>query len=426
MFMKESSQKRKNLCFLILIFVSFFLFRIKMTSNPWEVESIQDFYFLRCPECDFDTKEENSFENHAAENHPLSFVLFDNKSAKIDFYTLDIKEEPFSQFDTQTSHDNQKSSVNDQFSPSSSVAEDNSLLVVPDLKKDSTEELYLHENDLEDYEIKIKNSIIENYSTDVEEDPLNSDMMSVHEETKQNKSFHKEIKPFKCIICNFETSTNKNLKKHMKSVHEEIKPFKCKLCDYETASNFHLKLHINSVHEWIKPFKCSKCDSSFSQKDDMKIHVESVHEGIKPFKCNICNFETSTDYNLKKHKESVHEGLKPFKCTICDYKTARNFHLKLHINSVHERIKPFKCSICDSSFSQKGDMKKHVESVHERIKPFKCIICDFRSAKKCNLKKHIESVHEDFKCKICEYKTAEKKSLRIHMKSVHVGTNSYI
>ena len=206
-----------------------------MTPNPWEVESIQDFYFLRCPECGFDTKEENSFENHAMENHPLSFVLFDNKSAKIDFDTLDIKEEPFFQFDTQISHVNQKSPVNNQFSPSSSIAEENSLLVVPDLKKQSTEELYLHENDLEDYEIKIKNCVIEKYSTDVAEDPLNSDMMSVHEDTKQNKSVHKEIKPFKCIICNFETLTNRNLQRHMKSVHEEIKPFKCKLCAYKAA-----------------------------------------------------------------------------------------------------------------------------------------------------------------------------------------------
>ena len=36
-----------------------------MTANPWQVESIQDFSCLKCPECSFDTKEENLFENHA-------------------------------------------------------------------------------------------------------------------------------------------------------------------------------------------------------------------------------------------------------------------------------------------------------------------------------------------------------------------------
>ena len=54
-----------------------FSFQNKMTqNNPWEVESIQDFYFLRCPECDFDTKGEDDFQNHAYEHHPLSCVFF--------------------------------------------------------------------------------------------------------------------------------------------------------------------------------------------------------------------------------------------------------------------------------------------------------------------------------------------------------------
>ena len=344
-----------------------------MAQNPWAVESIQEFYFLKCPECDFDTKEENSFENHATENHPLSLVLFDKQSVKKDFDAIKIKQEPLSHFDTQISHDSKKASVDNQLSPLRSVTDENSMPIVHDLKNlknEAAEELYIDENELGDYEIEMNNSnTIEIYSADVEEDPLESNMMPVNEETKQS-----------------------NLIKQIKSVHERI-IYNCNICNYKSAYKYNLKIHIENVHEGIKPFKCSICESTFSQKGDMMKHIESVHEGIKPFKCNICNFETSINYNLKKHKESVHEGLKPFKCKLCDYKTARNFHLKLHINSVHEKIKPFKCFRCDSSFSQKGDMKRHVESVHERIKPFKCKICDFRSAKKCNLKKHIESVH---------------------------------
>ena len=46
------------------------------TSNPWKVESIEAFYFLKCPECMFLTQKDNSFYHHAIENHPLSFALF--------------------------------------------------------------------------------------------------------------------------------------------------------------------------------------------------------------------------------------------------------------------------------------------------------------------------------------------------------------
>ena len=48
----------------------------EMSENPWQVESIQAFYCLKCPECNFFTGEENNFENHATENHPLSFTFF--------------------------------------------------------------------------------------------------------------------------------------------------------------------------------------------------------------------------------------------------------------------------------------------------------------------------------------------------------------
>ena len=46
--------------------------------NPWLVESVQSFLYLKCPECVFDTKYKNEevFQYHALENHSLSNVLF--------------------------------------------------------------------------------------------------------------------------------------------------------------------------------------------------------------------------------------------------------------------------------------------------------------------------------------------------------------
>ena len=50
----------------------------QMAENPWQVESVHSFLYLKCPECVFDTKYENEdiFEHHALENHPWSNVLF--------------------------------------------------------------------------------------------------------------------------------------------------------------------------------------------------------------------------------------------------------------------------------------------------------------------------------------------------------------
>ena len=54
-----------------------------MTTNPWKVDSLQAFSCLKCPECPFFTKEENTFANHAITNHPLSKILFEDKNATI-------------------------------------------------------------------------------------------------------------------------------------------------------------------------------------------------------------------------------------------------------------------------------------------------------------------------------------------------------
>ena len=56
-----------------------------MDVNPWKVDSIQEFSFLKCPECTFDSKEEETFQDHAIENHPLSFILF-GKALKEEYF----------------------------------------------------------------------------------------------------------------------------------------------------------------------------------------------------------------------------------------------------------------------------------------------------------------------------------------------------
>ena len=70
--------------------------------NPWQVDSIQDFWFLRCPECSFDTKEEELFRVHAIENHSESLELFQKK----------VKEEAK---DTSFENEEQNSKITDYF-----------------------------------------------------------------------------------------------------------------------------------------------------------------------------------------------------------------------------------------------------------------------------------------------------------------------
>ena len=47
-----------------------------INTNPWQVDNIWDFSCLKCPECEFYSKEEDYFQSHAMANHPGSAVLF--------------------------------------------------------------------------------------------------------------------------------------------------------------------------------------------------------------------------------------------------------------------------------------------------------------------------------------------------------------
>ncbi len=63
-----------------------------MDGNPWQVDSLQYFLYLKCPECTFDTQKEEIFEEHALENHPLSFVFFGETFVKEEKFDLDDNE----------------------------------------------------------------------------------------------------------------------------------------------------------------------------------------------------------------------------------------------------------------------------------------------------------------------------------------------
>ena len=55
------------------------------------------------------------------------------------------------------------------------------------------------------------------------------------------------------------------------------------------------KRHVSTVHKEMKAFKCDICDYTFPQIGNLNTHVASVHENKKLFKCDICDFRCFID-----------------------------------------------------------------------------------------------------------------------------------
>ena len=106
---------------------------------------------------------------------------------------------------------------------------------------------------------------------------------------------------FKCDLCEYKTSRNNNLKKHIKQVHDKIKDVLCNLCDFKCSTNGHLQRHIKQVHNKIKDVQCDKCDFKCSTNSDLTRHIKQVHDKIKDFECEICDYKCSRNSDLKQH-----------------------------------------------------------------------------------------------------------------------------
>jgi len=367
-----------------------------MDINPWQVESIQDFSFLKCPECTFDTKEEGTFQDHATENHPLSFVLFgktckENEEIFVDPVFIDIKQE------------------------------------LPD-NNESNHSESVEKSDAEDGENVSDNFLFKSSAN-------HSEYAYEHVKPKKENTVHKKLKTFKCQIdsCLSRYVDKRGLKKHQEKVHsilpEEKKSFNCSTCDYVGNSKLELKLHIDNVHEGkkIKPLLCTICGWRGTWPAALKFHIQNVHEGKKSHVCNTCSKGFGTSFHLNEHISTVHEKIKSHQCPVCGKSFGVKQNLDNHIKGVHEKNKPHKCTLCEYAGTNRNQLQNHLKEVHEENKPFSCSLCNSKFGLKFRLNRHIKEVHEKQNrqtCSLCSSTFSHIGNLNAHIASVHEGKSS--
>ena len=63
---------------------------------------------------------------------------------------------------------------------------------------------------------------------------------------------------------------------HIQSQHEGIK-YACDQCDYQATTQGNLRVHIQSKHEGIK-YACDQCDQQFTKQRSLNTHIQSKHQ----------------------------------------------------------------------------------------------------------------------------------------------------
>ena len=249
--------------------------KIVKIMNPWLVESIQAFSCLKCPECEFHTKKDTVFENHATENHPLSFVLFSKKEiVKQELVdgnlAANIKEEPrieideFDQVSRSSSHDQERNFYEDPTRICEvSFDENEPARNVP--KKPRIEGILNErfeesaEAEFEKEFAKVKQEFLANDfdSTDHSSDNQIIDKVSQKERKKRLSKYIVKDSETGLDSCNF-------CQKKFHGSHKSVRLQK-------------LMDHIDTSHLKVKSYECRFCGKKYSGRSQMSVHVKLKH-----------------------------------------------------------------------------------------------------------------------------------------------------
>ena len=372
-----------------------------------------------CPECIFITKEQNIFEKHAVDNHPLSHVLFGISNDNL--YDFIEETETNSEF----FQDIYGTTLNTKSNFEAHLAKDSS---------DISDEIIENAKKLKDAQVQEE---IKFNPCNIKEEDSEEISNENFENSKKWKDaqVHKEIKfnPCNIRIEDSEEISNAIIENSSKKSKNTLL---CPICGKHFCNQTSKKVHIETIHEGKKPFRCDTCGVNFSQKGTLNDHILRIHEKINKrlslkrylYTCIDCDYECDSNSELKKHRWTVHKGKKLFSCLLCDATYTTQTSLAAHTSTVHEG-KRFSCKICNSTFTQKHSLNEHIKYTHERKERpsrdvvLKCNDCVFEFDSQEKLNTHVRKVHEEVKCNVCNVRLP-KAELNLHVITEHKGKNS--
>jgi len=402
--------------------------------NPWLVESVHSFLYLKCPECVFDTKYENEeiFQYHALDNHPWSNVLFGD-TVKVDPISIENQILKSIKIENHDEYETYDYRYNSEITPEISISNPVSELKVEFSKEGDENKVFVKEGQY----------------TAQEKEQLKGSGFNKLEHLFNFQALEKKHGPFKrenglifCSQCPRNYDRPARLNEHIVAAHEGKKPYSCTLCEKSFGLKRNLRTHLDKIHNAIFPDQ-----KRFQEKEQLKgsgfnkiehlVSFQALEEKHGPFKkenglifCSHCSKSFDRPARLSEHIVAAHEGKKPYSCTLCEKSYGMKCNLRTHIENAHgpKKVTPVvlqtervKCNSCEKDFVNKFVLKNHVQIVHEKKKRFQCTACDYSAFDNKNIKRHFESMHEKKKhnCPHCDAVYAQKDTLNNHIKEYH-------
>ena len=193
-----------------------------VTSSPWAANSLYDYLYFCCPECDSKSPIKQDFVRHAVLEHPACLQFFKN------------------------------------------------------IQDGSIEDISLSSDSLEDFDIDVKPELIEVKEETIDE-PEKIKIVPTLLNSKQEDQVDDNVE---CPNCDFKTGSQHNLKLHLERFCIRRK------CPYPNCLEFYprkkeLDAHIKSVHTNSKkqnPYECPECDEFYFNRKHLILHLKKIHK----------------------------------------------------------------------------------------------------------------------------------------------------
>jgi hypothetical protein len=411
-------------------------------KNPWNIESIQDFSCLKCPECAFFTKKENYFEKHAIAKHPLSALFFDEKSfseiknkvkdsvqvdlnhinvdnLKIEPTEIDSENDPFDCCDTNTQQKEEEFLISSIQYDLSNFDNQPKKLKVKAIESSNSKPYVNNQLDIVDniMEEKQKSDLLEaqipEYNPKKRQRKQNiaqttNDQWKVGGHSKGS------------LFGSDEESSLNQVNKPKKMLMESI--------DFDKSDNNYIdaldgtkkQKEENDILKTQVPFISENKPKKRERKQQISERNNFEEEKIEPIKTEIKLDTVECLPSLPPVASKIHQKYQ-YQCEECgekfDGKNGKK-NYKNHWKTKHSQSLPTSMTSEYLSKNEKG-FRKQIESAYYKNdgKIHSCSLCDFQENNTSKFNNHLK-LHKHYQCAGCENKfhgTSGKTLFKMHL-----------
>ena len=396
----------------------------ELEFNPWSGDSLEQFLYYCCPECEDRCQIPDDFVEHALTYHPKAAIFLKQ-------FTL--KEEPIVYQD----YDNDDTEMNN---------DDESFSALNSVKAIKLEKDVVHDDD---------NTTVNPDEETLSYENENSDNMMTYDEVPIKSEFQANEDPLETsddIVKNQLVQVNRQQSKLGKKkngqeagiLKKKSKIKQNKLKKSVTLDNNDEK-DDDEEDSIQQPNFCKSCEIQYTNRAEYQTHYFMQHyipgqwtnskhgqNKVFSFTCDHCSFTGRLGFMYQHYLDKHPDETYILTCTECNFQVpvvggkACWPELRKYFYHVkkHKATPDYMCSFCAKTFIRSHGLKRHMKHSHSETskKDLVCELCGYKTHLVDFLKKHYIHQHDESRkkqCPHCEY----NNTIYQHLLEVHIDNN---